>query len=77
MLLIPLELGSRGDQVLNAESFKNQGWADVIRETELEGESLPLAIDQTYKNKEDRILAMTRKDEYLLSPEMLVADLFS
>ena len=40
MLLIPLEIGSRGDQVKNAESFQRSGWAHVIRETTVTPESL-------------------------------------
>jgi UDP-N-acetylglucosamine--N-acetylmuramyl-(pentapeptide) pyrophosphoryl-undecaprenol N-acetylglucosamine transferase len=35
MLLIPLEQGSRGDQVLNAESFVRHGWARVLRDRDL------------------------------------------
>jgi len=35
MILIPLEKGSRGDQVLNAGSFKKQGFADVLPESEI------------------------------------------
>ena len=40
MLLIPLELGSRGDQVLNANSFLQQGWARVLKETDLSAKKL-------------------------------------
>lgn len=35
MLLVPLEQGSRGDQVVNAESFERSGWAHVLREKDL------------------------------------------
>ena len=35
MLLVPLEEGSRGDQVFNANSFAEKGWAMVLREKEL------------------------------------------
>lgn len=44
MLLIPLEIGSRGDQVLNAESFRKNGWALVLRETQLTAASLGEAM---------------------------------
>jgi UDP-N-acetylglucosamine--N-acetylmuramyl-(pentapeptide) pyrophosphoryl-undecaprenol N-acetylglucosamine transferase len=44
MLLVPLELGSRGDQVLNAEAFRANGWAAVLRETALSGPTLQGAI---------------------------------
>lgn len=46
MLLIPLEIGSRGDQVDNAKSFAKHGWAMVLRETELDGASLEQSISQ-------------------------------
>ena len=45
MLLIPLEIASRGDQVLNAMSFAKAGWATVLREQNLDSESLKKAID--------------------------------
>lgn len=44
MLLIPLEIGSRGDQVDNAKSFAKHGWALVLRETELDGTKLETSI---------------------------------
>lgn len=44
MLLIPLEIGSRGDQVHNAKSFEKMGWAQVLSEKELSPESLEAAI---------------------------------
>lgn len=34
MILIPLEKGSRGDQILNAASLKKQGLAEVLRESD-------------------------------------------
>ena len=44
-LLIPLPAGaSRGDQILNAESFRKQGFSMVLSEEELSDESLYLAI---------------------------------
>ena len=46
MLLIPLELGSRGDQVINAESFKRQGWALVLREKDLTPDSFKAQIGE-------------------------------
>lgn len=44
MLLIPLEIGSRGDQVVNAASFEKNGWAMILRETELNAETLRSAM---------------------------------
>lgn len=46
MLLIPLEVGSRGDQVDNAKSFAAQGWALVLRETQLTADKLLSAIGE-------------------------------
>lgn len=40
MILVPLEAGSRGDQITNALAFQNQGWARSIREAELKPERL-------------------------------------
>ena len=45
-LLIPLPAGaSRGDQILNAQSFKKQGFSMVLPEEELTNESLYLASE--------------------------------
>ncbi len=46
MLLIPLEQGSRGDQVINAESFAAKGWARILRERDLNAASLKTALDE-------------------------------
>ncbi|KXG09531.1 undecaprenyldiphospho-muramoylpentapeptide beta-N-acetylglucosaminyltransferase [Anoxybacillus rupiensis] len=61
MLLIPLSKGaSRGDQILNARSFKKSGYADVLMEEELTNDSLREAIYQLYRNKANYIENMTR-----------------
>lgn len=44
MILMPLEKGSRGDQILNAASFKHQGWAEVLREADANRDSLVSVI---------------------------------
>lgn len=44
MLLIPLEIGSRGDQVLNAKSFAAKGWALQLSESSMTADSLFDAI---------------------------------
>lgn len=46
MLLIPLEQGSRGDQVLNANSFASQSWATVLRESELDANTFMQALSE-------------------------------
>lgn len=44
MLLVPLELGSRGDQVINAESFARHGWALVLREKAVDAAAFQAAL---------------------------------
>lgn len=52
MLLIPLPKGvSRGDQILNAEHFKNLGLAKVLYQDNLSPESLIRAINALYENR--------------------------
>ncbi|MCX6123253.1 MAG: glycosyltransferase, partial [Proteobacteria bacterium] len=46
MLLVPLGLGSRGDQILNAKSFEKKGWAHVLLEENVTPDSLYAAIDK-------------------------------
>ena len=50
MLLIPLEVGSRGDQVDNAISFVARQHALMVRETELTSQILARAIDTLVAN---------------------------
>jgi len=58
-ILIPLSANaSRGDQILNANSFKKQGFSCVIEEESLNGTSLQNAIYEVYKNRNVYITAM-------------------
>lgn len=58
-LLIPLPLASsRGDQILNAESFKSKGYSMVLNEEEVNDESLLKAIETLYQNRGTYIEAM-------------------
>lgn len=51
-ILIPLSASaSRGDQILNAESFKKQGFSTVIEEEALSDDTLYQAIQITYKSR--------------------------
>lgn len=60
-LLIPLPAGaSRGDQILNAESFKKQGFSMVLQEDEMTNESLYLAICDLYENRKKYIECMKK-----------------
>ena len=48
MLLVPLQVGSRGDQVLNARSFQKRGWANILMEMDMTPETLEIAIEELY-----------------------------
>ena len=58
-LLIPLSAAaSRGDQILNARSFEKQGYAAVLEEEELNGDSLLNALETLWDHRESYISAM-------------------
>ncbi len=58
-LLIPLSKNaSRGDQILNAQSFEKQGISRVLMEEQLTEESLVSKIREVYRNKDKYINAM-------------------
>ncbi len=58
-ILIPLSRNaSRGDQILNANSFKKQGFSYVLEEEELSGQSLMEAIKDVWEKKDAYISAM-------------------
>lgn len=59
MILIPLSAAaSRGDQILNAESFERQGFAYVISEEDLTNETLLEAVNKVYEQRAEYISAM-------------------
>ena len=58
-LLIPLSAAaSRGDQILNAHSFEKQGYAAVLEEEQLNGDTLYDALTSLWENKDSYIEAM-------------------
>ena len=60
-LLIPLPLASsRGDQILNAESFKGKGYSMVLNEEEISDENLLKAINTLYLHRETYVEAMEK-----------------
>lgn len=60
-LLIPLgSNASRGDQILNAESFKSQGFCEVLPEENLTPELLTETIFKLYDSRADYIEAMEK-----------------
>jgi UDP-N-acetylglucosamine--N-acetylmuramyl-(pentapeptide) pyrophosphoryl-undecaprenol N-acetylglucosamine transferase len=60
MLLVPLEVGSRGDQIVNANSFVASGWALSVRESSLTAD-LFLASIQKLVQESDVIRAKQAK----------------
>ncbi|MDO5410454.1 MAG: undecaprenyldiphospho-muramoylpentapeptide beta-N-acetylglucosaminyltransferase [Lachnospiraceae bacterium] len=63
-LLIPLSAAaSRGDQILNARSFKKQGFSDVLEEENLTSESLYNAVTALYEDRESYIQAMKNSNQ--------------
>jgi UDP-N-acetylglucosamine--N-acetylmuramyl-(pentapeptide) pyrophosphoryl-undecaprenol N-acetylglucosamine transferase len=58
-LLIPLsKKASRGDQILNAQSFKSQGFSQVLTEEDMTDETFLNEIKESVKNKEKFINSM-------------------
>lgn len=59
MVLIPLSKAiSRGDQILNAESYRKQGFATVIQEEELDTKTLVNAVNMLYNNRDEIVKIM-------------------
>ena len=63
-LLIPLSAGaSRGDQILNAESFQRQGFSMVLEEEALTDQTLRDSIYHLYQERESYIQAMDKSSQ--------------
>lgn len=63
-LLIPLSLAvSRGDQILNADSFERQGYSMVLPEGELNKKSLIRAVKKLHVQRNQYINAMAASNE--------------
>ena len=63
-ILVPLPLtASRGDQILNAKSFKKQGFSFVLPEEELTNQTLLDAIHSVYQNRDSYIRAMEQSSQ--------------
>jgi UDP-N-acetylglucosamine--N-acetylmuramyl-(pentapeptide) pyrophosphoryl-undecaprenol N-acetylglucosamine transferase len=63
-ILIPLSLeASRGDQILNAESFEKQGFSYVIKEEELTSQRLLSAVQYVDEKKQDYKAAMAASNQ--------------
>ncbi len=60
MLLIPLEIGSRGDQLHNAASFEKQKWAKVLSERNLSSETLIAGLQDLQRESDVLVGAMNQ-----------------
>ena len=64
-ILIPLSAAaSRGDQILNANSFRSQGFSYVLEEEELTNTTLLEAIEHVCRKKDDYITAMEESNTH-------------
>ncbi|AGC67812.1 UDP-N-acetylglucosamine--N-acetylmuramyl-(pentapeptide) pyrophosphoryl-undecaprenol N-acetylglucosamine transferase MurG [Thermoclostridium stercorarium subsp. stercorarium DSM 8532] len=62
-LLIPLSKNaSRGDQILNANSFKENGYSEVLYEEDMTAETLVAKVNEVYKNRERYVKAMQNRN---------------
>lgn len=62
-ILIPLCSGSRGDQILNAHSFEEQGFSIVINEDSFDALILLEKVDELYTNRQTYIDAMSSSNQ--------------
>lgn len=62
-LLIPLQAGSRGDQVLNAASFEAQGFSMVLPEEGITSEALVSSVLELFCNRQSYMEAMTKSNQ--------------
>ncbi len=63
-ILIPLSAAaSRGDQILNANSFKKQGFSYVLEEEELTAETLLAAVNEVFEKKDAYIKTMAESGQ--------------
>jgi len=62
-ILIPLKSGSRGDQILNAQSFESQGFSMVLDEDDMTTDSLLDAVHHLYFTRQSYIDAMSKSNQ--------------
>lgn len=63
-ILIPLSrAASRGDQILNAESYEKQGFSKVIEEEQLTKDSLLSAVEEVYRKRDSYVAAMSKSSQ--------------
>lgn len=71
MLLIPLESGSRGDQIDNAKNFANQGWAEILAEKDLSKDTLMQSV-QNLQNCADEIREAQKRAQVASAREKIM-----
>lgn len=73
-LLIPLPTkGSRGDQLLNAASFESQGFSLVLREEDLDEDSIVEAVQELFCSRQSFIDNMNKSGQ--LDPITTICDI--
>ena len=70
-LLIPLQAGSRGDQILNARSFEEQGFSIVVREDFIDCDILTDKIKELYENRQLYIDKMCESNQMNSIPTII------
>ena len=70
-ILIPLSAGSRGDQILNANSFEEQGFSIVIKEEALDIDILTEKIHFLYENRMEYKKTMARSEQLNSIPKIM------
>lgn len=61
-ILVPLSAGSRGDQILNANSFAAQGYSMVVKDDELDG-CIVEKVHELYRDRDKYIDAMEKSHQ--------------
>lgn len=70
-ILIPLSAGSRGDQILNAASFEEQGFSILIKEEALDIDILTKKIYELYEHRSDYVKTMEQSGQMNAIPKIM------
>ena len=70
-LLIPLQAGSRGDQILNARSFEEQGFSMTVKEDFIDCDILTDKIKELYKNRQMYVDKMCESNQMNSIPTIM------
>ena len=69
-ILVPLSSGTRGDQILNAASFKERGYSEVVPNDDLDQE-IEEAVRRVYADRASYISAMEKSSQSEAIPMIL------